>query len=435
MRKKKPILIGVASGVILFAALILLISPLRQRVFANLEELRIQARYALKPPQEAVFVPEQAVATVVAATMQAYASTATPTPTPTTGSTGGPTATPEFTPTITQTPTPLPTAANLTGVRYQTQHGLWNYCAPANLAMALSYWGWQGKSTDIGPVIKPFEKDKNVMPYEMADYTHQYTNLKALIRSGGDLNLLKNLISNGYVVLIEKGIVIRDYNGRLGWMGHYAVITGFDDAKSQFTTQDSYFEENYKVSYADLLWQWRSFNFIFLVIHPPEREAELLNLLGSYADPAEANRIAAAIAADEAVNLTGVEQVFAYFNRGTSLANLQDYAGAAAAYDQAFTMMAALPEADRPWRMMWYQTGPYFAYYFTGRYQDVERLATTTIDAAAEPFIEESFVWRARARLMLGNTAGAVEDVKKSLEYHPGFGPSVELAQSLGIQP
>mgnify|MGYP005842950143 FL=1 len=419
----------------LFACLLLFAIPsLRGRLVSNLNELRVQARYALNPPQQAVFVPEEAVATIVDATMQAFSRTSTPIASLTPAS-AAPTPTPQFTSTPTQTPTPLPESVALNGVRYQDQHGLWNYCAPANLAMGLSYWGWQGERTDVGPVLKPFEKDKNVMPYEMADYVQTYTNLNALVRHGGTLETLKRLIAAGFVPLIEKGIVIRDINGKLGWMGHYSTITGYDDAKKVFITQDSYFEPNFKVSYDELLWQWRSFNYIFLVIYPPEREAELLDLLGPYADPQTAFQIAAQTAAEEAVRLDGVEKFFAYFNRGTSLVNLQDYAGAASTYDQAFALMAGLPEKDRPWRMMWYQTGPYFAYYYTGRYQDVERLATTTLDAAAEPFLEESYVWRARSRLALGNRSAAAEDVRKALEYHPGFTPAVELANLLGIQP
>jgi hypothetical protein len=431
--KRKTILWIFVAG--LFACGLLFAVPsLRGRVVSNLNELRVQARYALNPPQQAVFVPEEAVATMVDATMQAFSRTSTPTASPTAAPSAA-TPTPQFTSTPTQTPTPLPERVILSGVRYQDQHGLWNYCAPANLAMGLSYWGWQGERTDVGPVLKPFEKDKNVMPYEMADYVQTHTNLNALIRHGGTLDTLKKLIAAGFVPLIEKGIVIRDINGKLGWMGHYSTITGYDDAKKVFITQDSYFEPDFKVSYDDLLWQWRSFNYIFLVIYPPEREAELLDLLGPYADPQTAFQIAAQTAAEEAVRLDGVEKFFAYFNRGTSLVNLQDYAGAASTYDQAFALMAALPEKDRPWRMMWYQTGPYFAYYYTGRYQDVEGLATTTIEAAAEPFLEESFVWRARARLALGNRAGAAEDVRKALEYHPGFAPAVELANLLGFQP
>lgn len=433
MSKRKSIFPYLLLGVMLAAVFLLAVPSLRERVFSNLNELRVQAHYALNPPQQAVFVPEASIAAIVDATMRAFNHTETPTPTMTLVHTTTPT--PELSPTPTPTPTPLPARVVLEGVRYQSQHGLWNYCAPANLAMGLSFWGWEGERTDVGPALKPFDKDKNVMPYEMADYVNTQTNLRALVRHGGTLDLLKSMIANGFVPIIEKGIVIRDFNGRLGWMGHYSTITGYDDQQQVFITQDSYFEPDFKVSYTDLIGQWRSFNYVFLVIYPPEREGELLDLLGDYANATTAFQIAADTAAEEAVSLSGLQQFFAYFNRGTSLVNLLDYAGAARTYDQAFTLMAALPENDRPWRMMWYQTGPYFAYYFTGRYQDVENLATTTLDVAAEPYLEESFVWRARARIALGNRAGAIEDVRRSLEYHPGFDPAVELASFLGIQP
>ena len=82
--------------------------------------------------------------------------------------------------------------------------------------------------------------------------------------------------------------------------------------------------------------------------------------------------------------------------------------------------------------MMWYQTGPYFAYYYSGRYQDVIDLTSLTIEKAAEPYLEENFYWRAMAYVAIGNTSQAVEDLNKSLEYHPDFAPSVQLLRQLG---
>jgi hypothetical protein len=301
--------------------------------------------------------------------------------------------------------------------------------------MALSYWGWQGERTDVGTAVKPFEKDKNVMPYELADYVQTHTQFNAVVRSGGTLEVLKRLIAENFVVMIEKGIILKDYNGKLGWVGHYAVVSGYDDSKSEFITQDAYFSPDYILSYDQLYAQWRDFNYTYLVIYPQDQEDRLMYALGNASDETVGARQAAVTASEEALSLSGVQQFFAWFNRGTSLVSLQDYAGAAGAYDQAFALMAALPEDDRPWRIMWYQTGPYFAYYFTGRYQDVINLADNTINSAAEPYLEESFIWRARARAILGDTTGAAQDVRTSLEYHPGFTPGLELAQQLGIQP
>lgn len=432
MRKKIYAVAAVLALLAIAAGLLLAVPSVRSRLTNKIDEWRVQLRYRFNPPQAEVFVPDQEVATVVAATMAAI-SQASLTPTPTLAQ---PTQGPQATQTPTLTPTPLPATVSLNGIRYMDQHGLWNYCAPATLAMALSYWGWQGDRTTTGPVLKPFEKDKNVMPYELQDYVTTQTNLTSALRYGGNLDLLKALVAAQYTVLIEKGIVIPDTaTGRPGWVGHYEVVSGYDDARQVFITQDSYFKANYEVSYTDMLQEWRSFNYIFLVIYPPEQEADVMAILGPLADAAAAAQSALDQATAETAALQGVDQFFAAFNRGTSLVELADYAGAAAAYDQAFNLMAQMPEKDRPWRMMWYETGPYFAYYYSGRYQDVEDLATNTIDAAAEPYLEESFVWRARARIALGDNAGAIEDVKTSLEYHPGFGPSVELAQYLGINP
>jgi len=428
MRKILFILLGLFAAAMLGIAIIFAVPSLREMAVFEIDKLRTQVKYALAPPQEAVFVPETDLATIVQATMLALNPTSTPTPAPTAIPTPGPTQTP------TATPTALPAAVNLTGMRYIDQHGLWNYCAPSTLAMALTYWGWEGDRTDVGKVVKPFDKDKNVMPYELADYVTTNTQYKALVRAGGDLNTLKRLVAEEFIVLIEKGIILKDYNGKEGWLGHYAVISGFDDAKQEFMTQDAYFSENYIVTYADLMTQWRGFNYIYLVIYPADMEGKVFQTLGESADEAASYRIASQTASNEIMALDGVQQFFAYFNRGTSLVNLQDYAGAAAAYDQAFLLMAALPEDQRPWRMMWYQTGPYFAYYYTGRYSDVITLANNTIFYASEPYLEESFIWRARALAILGDVGAAEADVRKSLELHPGYIPALELAQQLGIQ-
>lgn len=126
---------------------------------------------------------------------------------------------------------------------------------------------------------------------------------------------------------------------------------------------------------------------------------------------------------------------FAWFNAGTSLVYLNDYTGAALAYDTAFGMYPQIPEKSRPYRIVWYQTGPYFAYYYTQRYQDVISLADETIKNVAKPGLEESFYWRALAKLSLGDQDGAVKDLRESLVWHEGFIPSVNQLATLGLTP
>lgn len=413
--------------IIVFALLTIIlfsIPSLRNKVIWRVDDLRIQLVYALNPPEEVIFVPEEA-SNNTPESVNTPTATIQPSPTSTTD--------PEiFTATPTIEPTALPSVFKLDGIRYQDQHGLWNYCAPANLAMQLSYWGWEGDRYDTGGILKPFEKDKNVMPYEMVDFVNENTDYLAISRSGGTLDILKQLIANGFPVLVEKGVHIRDMNGKVSWMGHYAVLNGYDDSNGEFLTQDSYFRPDFPVKYDDLLSQWRAFNYIFIVIYSPDQELKLLSVLGDFADDHMADQIAYQRANQEIYEFQGVDQYFAWFNRGTSLVQLQDYVGASNSYDQAFEIYSQLAEKDRPWRMMWYQTGPYFAYYYSGRYQDVINLTTLTIDAAAEPYLEENFYWRAMAYVAVGNTSQAVKDLYESLEYHPDFPPSVQLLRQLG---
>jgi tetratricopeptide (TPR) repeat protein len=418
------LLIGIPLVCLIGVALYYL-PPIRERLAWRIDNIKSQIIYAINPPEQAVFVPKEQVASIVRATLQALTPTSSPSSTAT-PTVPGPTSTPAPSPTPTLTPTPIPQSARLTGIIHEYQK--WNNCGPANLSMALSYWGWKGDQRDTAAYLKPNERDKNVMPYEMETFVEEKTDLKAIVRVGGDLELLKRFIAAGFPVLVEKGFEVPGH----GWMGHYEVLSGYDDAKSRLTAQDSYIMPDLPVPYNELEAIWRNFDDIYLVIYPPEREAEVLAILGPQTDEVYNYRYAAQKASDDIATLTGRDLYFAWYNRGTNLVKLQDYAGAAEAYDQAFTLYPTIPEKMRPWRMLWYQTGPYFAYFFTGRYQDVINLATETIIHSSEPAIEESFYWRARAKATLGDTAGAVDDLRESLKWHPDFAPSVEELNALG---
>ena len=307
-----------------------------------------------------------------------------------------------------------------------------NNCGPANLSMALSYWGWEGDQLVTAASLKPKQEDRNVMPYEMADYVNQETNFRALIRWGGDLEMLKKFIAAGIPPIIEKGF--EEEVAQNAWMGHYGLITAYDEEKEIFIIQDSYVGEDYANPYDKVQRHWRSFNYVYLIIYPPDREAEVMSILGPQADETFNLQYAAQKAAQEINQLSGRELFFAWFNYGTSLANLADYYGAAQAYDSAFEVYDEL--AAKPWRITWYQTGPYFAYYYTGRYQDVLDLANITLSySSVQPAIEESWVWRGRAKVALGDIEGAIEDFRSALEWHPGWWVAEQELSALGATP
>jgi tetratricopeptide (TPR) repeat protein len=434
MRKRNPIVFFGILAALIVAGVVISLPPVWSRITYYASQVYTEIFYKINPPQEVVFNPGQStpdeVGTAVSATLHAILPQTTVTPTPT------------FQPIPTLAP--LPASVLLAGVEPEAQS--WNNCGPATLSMNLSFWSWAGNQVDTAEILKPNVRDKNVMPYEMVDYVNEQTNLKAIVRMGGDLYTLKALIAAGFPVLVEKGFEPENL-AKEGWMGHYNLVIGYDDTEEVFTTQDSYLlaplksEERasapgFKVTYNDMISNWRAFNNVFIVVYAPEKENDVLNVLGSLADETASYQVAYNRAVQETTSLSDArDRYFAWFNAGTSLVKLQDYSGAAAAYDMAFSIYPTITEKSRPYRMLWYQTGPYYAYYYTARYQDVITLATTTLDAMSEPILEESYHWRAMAELQLGNNPAALGDFREAVSVHPGFLPSIAQLELLGETP
>jgi len=412
---------------ILISVLIYQLPFVRDRLSWRIEDLKTRIIYALNPPDEVIFQP-------VGGTPLATHFIASPPDTPL-PSLDGPTPTPDSEPLITSTP--LPESVILDGVIYVDQHERWNYCGPANLSMALNYWGWPGDRDDIAREVKPGindpdlnfiqqgRLDKNVMPSEMINFVAEHTDFNIVARFGGDLKLLKLFIANGFPVLVEKGYYEEDYTGKVAWLGHYLFTTGYDDAAGEFVVQDAYLlpGKNMRVDYQTYLEGWRSFDYLFMVIYPPDQQTQVLSLLGEWADPTWSYNHALEIAEQEIQTQTGVNAFFAWFNKGTSLVKMEHYLEAAEAFDQAYQIYEGLVDNDatRPYRITWYQTWPYMAYYFSGRYQDVINLANFTLDTIAEPTLEETLYWRGLAHYALGNKAQAKSDLYQSVWLNPNF--------------
>jgi tetratricopeptide (TPR) repeat protein len=451
-RTKRTINIIIALVALIVLAVALSFIPRIHAALAwRVENLQTDIYYFFNPPGQVVFVPtQQAQATI--------------TPRPTSSSTPTPASTTQFTPTITSTP--VPQSVVLDGVTFIDQMNRWNYCGPANLAMALTYVGWKGEPDNtsalrdqIGAAVKPgvddpalnfidrSQTDVNVMPYEMVDYVNEHTSMRALLRYGGTVDLIKSLIAAGFPIIAEKGIYqTLPPENTMQWAGHYAFTTGYDDSTGQLVYQDSYTPnekipreqqgKNVRASYAEYLSDWRAFNYVFIIVYQPERESELYQVLGNWADEAWSIQNALNIAEQETGSLTGIDQFFAWFNKGTSFGLQTDYGQSALAYDQAFILYAALPEKDRPYRIMFYQTGPYKAYFYTSRYQDVINLADKTETTLYNHrVLEETLYWRALAEANIGLYDAAYADMRKAVYYHPGFQVALDVLAQWGVSP
>lgn len=324
---------------------------------------------------------------------------------------------PELDPAPEPTPPPLPTSAKVSGIRHEYQR--LNNCGPVTVGMALSRWGSTLNQYDIAPKLKPSAGDVNVSPDELAAYARSQ-GMDVHLATNGDRPLLKRLLAAGVPVIVETWFVTPDSGG----MGHYRLLTGYDDAAQTFSALDSYLGP-LTMPYGRFDELWRSFGRTFLVVIPPERGAEVRELLAGRADPVRAKAEALRVALAEAERR---QDAVGWFNVGHAKLALGDARGAARAFDQAF---AAQPDpaldptrparvvGGLPWRATWYSFGPFEAYLRTGRNADVLRLAGNILRDV--PGHEEAHYWRGRALSALGRTAEAQAAYREALRLRPGF--------------
>jgi hypothetical protein len=307
----------------------------------------------------------------------------------------------------------LPTghSVQLTGFSHQWQ--TWNNCGPATVTMYMGYFGRPETQVEAAQFLKPNRDDKNVSPYELAAFVRT-TGLEAIVRWGGTIDQLKSLLSNNLPVMAETW-QIHEGDG----LGHYRLITGYDDATGQFNTFDSLNGPDYKVSYEQFEAYWRVFNRPYLVIYPPEQTQTVLVIIGDDVDNTVMYERALAQALAEAE--ANPNDAIAYFNQGEVLTRLGHHQEAVVAFDRA-------RQLGLHWRRLWYQFTPFEAYYAVGRYQDVLDLTEATLEGTGG--LEEAYYYHGLALHATGQP-GAVEDFQAALAYNPLFTPAAEALNLL----
>jgi hypothetical protein len=305
-----------------------------------------------------------------------------------------------------------PMSAMNTGMTWYSQG--WNNCGPATITMAMSYYGWTRDHTYARERIRPNYEDRNASPHELVRFVNNETdNMKALWRYGGDLAMIRRLVSAGFPVVIERSHMFSAHD----WLGHFQAIIGYDDTKSEFTIMDSFLGQStggnaIVETYDEVNAGWREFNYTFIVVYQPADEALVMRLMGD-------ERATLETSAEHAFTLAQTQarsnrnDAFAFFNMGTSLTAMGMYEEASRAYDQATALQ------QLPWRLFWYQFGIFEAYYEVGRYDDVMQLANNNINSSAGGrYVEETYYWKGRVLAAQGDIAGARQEFNRALQYN-----------------
>lgn len=329
----------------------------------------------------------------------------------------------------------------ITGIRHEYQR--LNNCGPVTVGMAMSRWGGTQDQSRIAPRLKPTRTDKNVGPDELAGYARAqgYGVYQGV---NGDLPQLKSLLAAGFPIIVETWYV----TGEEGGMGHYRLITGYDDARREFSALDSYHGPGVRVDYGALQEAWRGYQGTFLVVYPPDRRARVAAALaqaptvGIQPRPRQdsgPNMWRAALTQAQAALDNRPGNAVALYNFGAAKLRLGDAPGAARAFGQA---EAAAPDltldptrparvsGGLPWRFLWYRSELLEAYLRVGRNADVLRLTGAVLRDA--PDLEEALYWRGRALGALGRAAQARASLHTALRLRPGYAAARAALARLG---
>lgn len=327
---------------------------------------------------------------------------ATPTlsPTPFSTTLPGPTTTPL------PSPTPLPEAVSLPSPIWEKQD--WNNCGPATLSLYLKTYGWDGDQYDISALLKPERSDRNVNVEELIYYVRTQAGwMDAEFRVGGNIELLKQFLAIGMPVMIEEGTVLDAgyWPNDDRWAGHYLLLTGYDDNTQTFTGQDTYYGADRQIPYKKLDENWKTFNRVYILLYPHEREAEVKAILGPDWDQDFNRQQALEIA--QAETEKDPQDAFAWFNLGSNLVYFERYEEAASAYDTA-------RQLGLPQRMLRYQFGPFIAYFHSFRMDELMALTEYALQRTQNS--EEALLWRGWGLYRLGDSAEALEYFREALE-------------------
>ncbi len=391
----------------------------------KMESARVRVMEILPQPERPDFVPtpilqiqNDAAPTIVWSKQPAptiASEIATP-PAVSVMSTQNPTPRPSPAPTEIIPLKPIQPSVELTGVTHEAQR--FNNCGPTTLRMYLSYFGYTKDSqVQIANVLKPNKDDRNVSPDELSGYAES-KGFHALVRVNGNLEQLKQILSNDLPVMIEEGY--DPPRAKQGWMGHYLLLTGYDD--TGIIAQDSYNGPDQRVAWHDVDDHWRNFNRTYLLFYTDAQEAMVRAIVGAEMDD-DTMYAQAAQRAQEEWN-ANPQDAFAAFNLGSSLVGLGEYEAAANAFDRARRLQL-------PWRMMWYQFGPYEAYYRVGRYEEVIALADATLKPTGD--LEESYYYKGLAFQKLGRSEQARAAFEEALRYNANYRAARQALKELGL--
>lgn len=325
----------------------------------------------------------------------------------------------EATPTTTSTPTPSPIPQAYVIPQRKHMYQTFNNCGPASLSMQLSYYNIDVSQNVLGDYLRPLQNpqgnndDKSVSLEELGNYAEENYSLTAYQRPGGNIEMLKQFISN------DIPVVLRTWLNPGEDIGHYRLVRGFDDSRGVIIQDDSYQGDDITFTYEELDEIWMPFSWEFLVLADDSQITLVENILGDnlVLEQAWQNSLQRTTSSQNQY-LRG----YVLFNRSRANHYLGNYEQTVSLYEQAVPSLPA--------RMLWYQYEPIKAYLEIGGYQKVFTLTSQILNNNNLAY-SELYILRGKAYERQGNFSQAREEFEKAVLYNQNLEEPKKLLENL----
>jgi tetratricopeptide (TPR) repeat protein len=322
----------------------------------------------------------------------------------------------------------LPSAVRLEGLAMVWQDV--NRCSSAAFTIQLSYWIEEPVSYyEVIGRLNPNPRDLSVRVEEMVEVAQERYGLMGVVRRGGTIELMKALLAAGFPILVENSYYEGGQPAR-DWMSHNRVLMGYDDAQQAFYAFDSLLgngpdRRGRAFAYDDFDRRWLAFNRDYLVLFPPERAATVQLILGDMWDEEANARFVIEQAQADLATVTGrIERAFALLNLAYGYFSTGQLEAAVAAVDEALTLNAL------PWRYFWYEFTALEIYLAAGRYEDVQRIVSSTI-AGLPGIVEELYYYAGAAAEALGDTRRALNNYRAAVQGNLYYAAASDALRAL----
>lgn len=281
-----------------------------------------------------------------------------------------------------------------------------NNCGPASLSLALSHYGIRVPQEELGQALRPYQNlmgdndDKSVTLDELGEKAKDY-NLIPYHRPDGDIELLTRLIA------LDLPVITRTWLETNEDIGHYRVVTGYDQSSQEIIQDDSYQGPNRRYPYDEFNELWSKFSYEYLVLVPPEKKNEVEEVLGEEIDATIAWQNAKE--KSQQILADNHEDTTARFNLSVAEYHLGNYKESVTQYETVKDQL--------PFRTLWYQSEPIRAYYELGDYETVFSITDNILSNQNRAY-SELYIIRGDSYKNLNNLEAAKKEYEKAIYYN-----------------